>query len=100
MNFKFGKREANVCIEQICGRLRQYAREIPDPKILTIDEFVEQITFCVLREITEPKLPIDPQVIIAVALTMQHACMQTIAANVPNPPNTSGIDWSEAERVH
>jgi hypothetical protein len=70
MNFKFGKPAANVCVEQICGRLRQYVRDLPDDKLLTIDEFAEQITFCVLRELNEFNLPIDPQKVIAIAIAM------------------------------
>jgi len=89
MDFKFGKPAANVCVEQICGRLRQYVRELPDDKSLTIDAFAEQITFCVLRELNEFNLPIDPQKVIAVAIAMLHTCMQTIAVNIPTPPNPS-----------
>jgi len=99
MDFKFGKPAANICIEQIVGRLRQYVRDLPDNKSLTIDEFAEQITFCVLREMTEFNLPIDPQKVIAVAIAMQHTCMQTIAINVPNTLEQPEMSWDHG-KVH
>lgn len=93
MDYKFGKTAARICVEQICEGMRQYARELRDDKSLTIDEFAERITICVLRELSEQHLPIDPQKMIAIAMGMVHASMQTIAINVPIPPEQSGIDW-------
>jgi hypothetical protein len=99
MDFKFGKPAANVCVEKICEGLRQYVRELPDDKSLTIDEFAERITICVLRELNEPHLPIDPQKVIAITMAMQHACMQTIAINIPTPSETSETYWDHG-KVH
>ena len=79
MEFIFGKRSAHVCIEQIIGRLRQYINDLPEDRMVTIDEFVERITLCVLHELNEFNLPVDPQLVIAASLAMSHACMQIIA---------------------
>lgn len=96
VNRKFGKHTAKACIEQTCERLKQYARELPDDKLLTMDELTERITLTVLYEMSEPTLPVDQQEIIAAAMGMVHACMQTIAmCNAPNPPNTSEIIWDD-----
>jgi hypothetical protein len=95
VNFRFGKQSAHVAIEQLCGRLRQLIRDLPDDKSLTLDELAEQISFCMLHELTEFNLPIDPQKVIAVAMAMQHTCMQTLAINVPTPPNPPEIIWDE-----
>jgi hypothetical protein len=91
MQFQFGKQTARVCAEQVIGRLRQYVNDLPLDKMLTIDEFAERMTICFLNELTEINLPVDPQLIIAVALAMNHACMQLLAAEVPDQPNPSEI---------
>jgi hypothetical protein len=43
----------------------------------------------------EFNLPIDPQKVIVIGIAMMHTCMQTIAINVPNPPNLSETYWDE-----
>jgi hypothetical protein len=95
MNYKFGKQSANVCIEQICGRMRQFVRELPDDKSIDIEELAEQIMFCVLHELTEANLPFDPQRVVAVAKAMNFVCYQAIAINVPNPPRPPEIVWDD-----
>lgn len=96
MDFKFGKLSATACIEQICGRLRQFVRDLPDEKVLSIDELGERIALTVLYEMNEHNLPVDPQLVIASAMGMVHAAMQTIAmCNQSPPPNASEIAWDE-----
>jgi hypothetical protein len=94
VQFQFGKQSARACTEQLIGRLRQYVNDLPEDKVLAIDEFVERVTFCFLNELTEFNLPVDPQLVIAAALAMTHACMQMLA-ETPDPPNSSTIIWDE-----
>jgi hypothetical protein len=100
MNFVFGKQSAKVCIEQIVGRLRQYVNDLPDDTQINIDQFAERLTFCFLNELTEANLPLDPQLIISAAMGMNHACMQFIAAEVPDPLNSPTVEIWYDEKVH
>lgn len=98
MDNKFGKEDINIAIENICGRLRQFVREFPDDKTLTIDSFAERITFDVLYALNEFNLPVDKQLVVATAMGVAHACMQTliICDGSPPPPNTSEeIYWDD-----
>jgi hypothetical protein len=76
-------------VEQITGRLQQYANELPTTKMLTIDEFAERVALCFLRELRDAAWlaePPDTQLVIATAMGMTHACMQTIATENPRFP--------------
>src|ERR1700744_4020314 len=53
MNFKFDKKAAKACAEQLTGRLNQYVNDMADDKAIGIDEFAEGLTFCFLNELTE-----------------------------------------------
>jgi hypothetical protein len=95
MNFQFGKRTAEICVEQIAGRLRQYVSDLPEDKMLTVDEFAERVTFCFLHEFTEFNLPVDPQLVISAAMAMNHACMQMLATEASGPPSPPTIIWDD-----
>lgn len=95
---EFDKRTTRIIIENICGRLRQYALELRNERVLSLDGLAEQITFCVLREMRDASCylgdtEIDQQLMISVALGMQHACLQDLTNAAPPPQNP--IVWDK-----
>lgn len=86
MDFQINKRTAQGWVEQVAGRLRQLTNDLPERKMLSVDEFAERVTLCFLREMRDAAWlsePPDAQLVIGLCMAISHACMQTIAAEGP-----------------